>query len=127
QFCDWSAAFLSTTQFTPDEVAARAGKAMAYIASLVAQHRETKQDDLLGALVHARDEEDRLSEVELVSLATGLLVGGHETTALQIPTFVYVLLTNPDQLALLRETRDLVPSAVEELLRYVPLTSGAAE
>lgn len=54
-------------------------------------------------------------------MAQALLVGGHETTSTQLPNFVYVLLTHPEQLAMLRADLDLVPQAVEELLRYVPM------
>jgi cytochrome P450 len=120
----WSDAFLSTTKFTPQEVYECVGKLREYMAGLIAQRRETPTDDLIGALVLARDNEDRLSEEELLSLTQGLLVAGHETTASQIPNFVYVLLTHPEQLATLRADLSLVPKAVEELMRYVPLGQG---
>jgi cytochrome P450 len=97
------------------------------MAGLVAQRRERDTDDLIGALVRARDEDnDRLSEQELVQLAAGLLAAGHETTVTQIPNFLYVLLTHPDRLAELRAEPALIPSAVEELMRYVPLGTTAA-
>jgi cytochrome P450 len=121
----WSDAFLSTTKFTPDEVRDAMTRLRDYMAGLIALRRETRHDDLLGALVAARDEEDRLSEDELLSLAEALLVAGHETTASQIPNFVHVLLTHPDQLARLRADLGLVPKAVEELMRFVPLGAGA--
>jgi cytochrome P450 len=77
-------------------------------------------------MVQARDEDnDRLSEQEMVQLAAGLLAAGHETTVTQIPNCVYVLLTHPDQLALLRERPELMPGAVEELMRFVPLSAGS--
>jgi cytochrome P450 len=124
-FRTWSDAFLSTTRFTPQQVGEYVGLLRQYMAGLIAQRRETPTDDLIGALVVARDQDDRLSEDELLSMAEGLLVAGHETTASQIPNFLFALLTNPEQLALLRADPDLVPKAVEELLRYVPLsTSG---
>jgi cytochrome P450 len=62
----------------------------------------------------------------MLSLAEALLVAGHETTATQIPNFVYVLLTHPGQLAALRADLDLIPRAVEELMRFVPLGGGAS-
>jgi cytochrome P450 len=126
----WSDAFLSTTKYTPAEVAEYVGRLRDYMAGLIAQRREKGRekasDDLLSALVAARDNEDRLSEDEMLSLAEGLLVAGHETTASQIPNFVYTLLTYPDQLARLREELDLVPRAVEELMRFVPLGTSAS-
>lgn len=121
----WSDAFLSTTRFTPKKVAEYAGRMREYMAGLIAQRRVRPGEDLLSALVAARDNDDRLSEEELLSLAQALLIAGHETTASQIPNFVYVLLTHPDQLAMLREDLGLVPRAVEELMRYVPLGIGA--
>jgi len=55
-----------------------------------------------------------------------LLAAGYETTASQIANFTYALLTHPDQLALLREGEVDLADAVEELLRYVPVTATAA-
>ncbi|MEV5538630.1 cytochrome P450 [Saccharopolyspora shandongensis] len=121
----WSDAFLSTTKLTPEQVTDYIDKMFGYIAGLIAQRREEPADDLLSALIAARDEQDKLSEDELVRLAAGILVAGHETTATQIPNFVYVLLTHPEQLAGLRADLDVVPQAVEELMRYVPLGVGA--
>jgi cytochrome P450 RapN len=96
-----------------------------YIAGLIAQRRERPAEDLLTALVAARDNEDRLSEEELVQLGMTLLVAGHETTANQIGNFVYTLLSQPEYWAQLVADPELVPAAVEELLRWVPLgTSG---
>ncbi|WP_163510896.1 cytochrome P450 [Fodinicola acaciae] len=123
-FRTWSDAFLSTTRFTPSEVAYNVGQLREYMAGLIAQRREASRDDLLSGLVAARDDEDRLSEDELLAMAEGLLVAGHETTASQIPNFVYTLLTHPQQLAELRTDLGLVPQAVEELMRYVPLGAG---
>ena len=120
----WSDAFLSTTRFTTEEVMNYVGKLRGYIAGLIEQRRQKPEDDLLSALVDARDNEDRLSEEEMLSMAMAILVAGHETTASQIPNFIYALLTNPDQLTILRDNLDLVPQAVEELMRFVPL--GAA-
>lgn len=121
----WSDAFLSTTKYTPNEVLDCIEKMRAYMTGLIAERRKEARDDLLSGLVAARDNDDRLSEDELLSLAEALLVAGHETTASQIPNFVYVLLTHPEQLATLRADLDRVPQAVEELMRYVPLGLGA--
>jgi cytochrome P450 len=97
-----------------------------YVAGLVAQRRREPTDDLLGALVYARDSGDKLTETELVSLAgAGLLTGGVETVASALPGFLYTLLTQPEKLAQLRSTPDLMPQAVEELLRYVPINTAA--
>ncbi|MBQ6642120.1 MAG: cytochrome P450 [Saccharopolyspora sp.] len=121
----WSDAFLSTTKFTPEQVRECVDLLREYMTGLIAERREEGRDDLLSALVAARDEDDRLSEDEMLSLAESLLVAGHETTASQIPNFVYVLLRHPDQLAQLRADLTAVPRAVEELMRFVPLGVGA--
>ncbi|MFB7598152.1 cytochrome P450 [Streptomyces sp. NPDC056160] len=120
----WSDALLSTTRFRPEEVERYADELSAYMAGLVAERRKEPRDDLLGVMVAARDEEDRLSEDELVAMGVSVLVAGHETTASQIPNFVYTLLGHPDELARLRADLDLVPQAVEELMRFVPLGSA---
>ncbi|MBC2869632.1 cytochrome P450 [Streptomyces mexicanus] len=125
RFRHWSDAMLSTTRFTPAEIDRCVEELSAYMAGLVAERRERPQDDLLGVMVAARDEQDRLSEDELVAMGVGVLVAGHETTASQIPNFVYTLLEHPDQLACLRADPDLVPQAVEELMRFVPLGSAS--
>ncbi|WP_156757091.1 cytochrome P450 [Actinokineospora pegani] len=120
----WSEAFLSTTKYSIEEITDCVGKLRGYMAGLIAQRREQATDDLLSDLVAARDEGDKLTEDEMLSLAEGLLIAGHETTASQIPNFVHTLLTHPDQLALLRSDLTLVPKAVEELMRFVPLGNG---
>ena len=69
----------------------------------------------------ASDGGDRLTEDEVIQLTVVLLAAGYESTASQIVNFTYALLTHPDQLALLRTRPDLMPGAVEELMRWTPL------
>jgi cytochrome P450 len=88
------------------------------LSGLVARKRRHPADDLLTALVQASDDDDRLDEVEVVSMAFLLLSAGHETTAHLIGNGVLTLLTNPEQLAALRADPALLPIAIEELLRY---------
>lgn len=127
RFHTWSEAIVSTTSLSVEQIHEYIGNLHAYMGGLVAQRRLQDTDDLIGAMVRARDEnEDRLTEQELIQLAAGLLAAGHETTVTQIPNFVYVLLTNPDKLAELQADPALVPAAVEELMRYVPLGAAAA-
>ncbi|MBV1854666.1 cytochrome P450 [Catellatospora tritici] len=127
KFQVWSEAIISTTSLTPQQIQDYLNSLWGYIAQLIAQRRVQETDDLLGALVRARDEDnDRLSEQELVQLSAGLLAAGHETTVTQLPNFVYVLLTNPDRWRELVAHPDRVPAAVEELMRYVPLGTAAA-
>ncbi|MEU3405024.1 cytochrome P450 [Streptomyces sp. NPDC006670] len=99
-----------------------------WFASLVAARRARvrpglapqEHADLLGALMAAGDQDGRLDDAELVGLLVLLLVAGHETTTGMIGNAVDALLRRPDQLALLRRSPELLPSAVDELLRYEP-------
>lgn len=126
-FRRWADAYMSTTKFTREDVAEARTRLRDYVSVLTADRRKEPQDDLLSALVAARDNEDRLSEEELLTMAETILVAGHETTATQIPNFIYLLLTNPGQLAALHADLSLVPQAVEELLRYIPPGAGSAQ
>lgn len=91
----------------------------AYLVELIEDKRCSPGDDLLSALIRARDEEgDGLSSDELVGMAFLLLVAGHETTVNLISNGVRALLAHPDQLAALRADFGLIDGAVEEMLRY---------
>ncbi|MFG2210183.1 cytochrome P450 [Streptomyces sp. NPDC048638] len=127
RFRVWSDAALSTSSLTAAEFDANLEELRAYMGQLIEEHRQSPRDDLMTALIDARDVGDRLSELELVDLCVGILVAGHETTATQIPNFVLALLDHPAELALLRERPELIGGAVEELLRFVPLGSGAGQ
>ncbi|MEJ8653988.1 cytochrome P450 [Streptomyces sp. MS1.AVA.3] len=127
RFRVWSDAALSTSSLTAAEFDANLEELRSYMAQLIEEHRRAPQDDLMTALIDARDVNDRLSELELVDLCVGILVAGHETTATQIPNFVLALLDHPGQLALLRAQPELINGAVEELMRFVPLGSGASQ
>lgn len=127
QFRVWSDAALSTSSLTAEEFDANRDELRAYMAGLIAQHRAEPRDDLMTALIEARDGGDRLSELELVDLCVGILVAGHETTASQIPNFVHTLLDHPGEWQRLGAEPGLIDSAVEELLRFVPLGSGAGQ
>ncbi|MEO3975613.1 cytochrome P450 [Streptomyces sp. CAU 1734] len=127
RFRVWSEAILSTSTLTAAEFDANLAEIRSYLLELLDDHRRRPQDDLMTELIEARDGGDRLSEAELVDLCMAVLVAGHETTASQIPNFVFTLLQHPDQLALLRERPELIPNAVEELMRFVPLGSGAGQ
>lgn len=127
RFRAWADTFMTSSGFTVDEVLAAHEQLAAYLADLVAQRRAAPTDDLLGALVTARDDDgDRISEPELISLALAILVAGYETTANQLGKFVLCLFRNPDQLARLRDRPDRVPNAVEELMRLIPLSAGTS-
>jgi cytochrome P450 len=125
-FREWTQALVSDATAKGDVLYVYGNQLEDYVAKLVAQRRAEPTDDLLGALVFARDNGDKLTETELISIAgPGLLTGGVETVSTALPSFVFTLLTNPDELALLRRRPELMPTAVEELLRYVPINTAA--
>jgi cytochrome P450 len=125
QFRDWVGAWMSVTALTPEQRGQYIAQLTGYLTNLAAQRRQTPTDDLLGALVVASEEGDRLTEDEVIALSLILLAAGYESTASQITNFTYALLTHPEQLALLRSRPDLMPGAVEELTRWVPLLAVA--
>lgn len=125
RFRVWTEWVFSTTPVSPDEFMANHLAFRAYMGSLVEQRREAPRDDLISALIRAQDDEDQISAQELVDLCNSLLLAGHETTAAQIANFVDVLLHSPQGWQRLLDDPDLVPSAVEELTRFVPLMSGS--
>ncbi|MFI2205502.1 cytochrome P450 [Streptomyces sp. NPDC020192] len=127
RFRTWSDAALSTSSLTAEEFDRNREELRAYMGRLITAHRERPREDLMTALIEARDHDDRLSELELVDLCVGILVAGHETTATQIPNFVLTLLDHPWALARLRAEPTLITGAIEELLRFVPLGSGAGQ
>jgi cytochrome P450 len=89
-----------------------------YVAELIELKRAEPADDVLTALVQAEDGGDRLSRDELVAQVVTLYVAGHEPTMALVGNGLLALLRQPDQLALLRARPDLLPNAVNELLRY---------
>jgi cytochrome P450 len=125
KFRGWVSGFMSTTALTAEQRGAQMAELAAYLAEVATQRREAPGDDLLSALVAVSEEGDRLTGDELVQLTLQLLAAGYESTASQITNFTYALLAHPDQLALLRSAPGLMPDAVEELMRWVPLLATA--
>ncbi|ALO91520.1 Cytochrome P450 [Streptomyces hygroscopicus subsp. limoneus] len=91
-----------------------------YLVNLAEQRRGKPSDDMLSAFVNEPDPALRLTREELAETAVLLLIAGHETTVNLITNGVLTLLRRPDQLDLLRREPDLLPRAVEELLRFEP-------
>jgi cytochrome P450 len=89
-----------------------------YFADLVRRRREQPRDDLISALTQAHDAQDRLNENELLAMCMLLLIAGHETTVNLLGNGLWTLLNHPDQLAQLKSQPDLLPSAIEEMLRF---------
>jgi cytochrome P450 len=125
RFRDWTyrinGFFFQSGTADPDAAAdadAAVREARAWIHDLLAERRAHPTDDLLSALVAADIEGGRLTEAELLSTAITLFLGGHDTTTQLIALGMSALVRHPDQLELLRARPELVPAAVEEMLRY---------
>jgi pimeloyl-[acyl-carrier protein] synthase len=122
-FGAWSAAFIAGVDaFGSAEAAKASDQALLslqqYFVNLIARRRAEPGPDLLSALIAVRDSHDRLSEGELISMCILLLVAGYHTTVNLLGNGLLALLRHPDQLARLRANPALMPSAVEEMLRY---------
>jgi cytochrome P450 len=104
-----------------DSARAAQGEMLAYGGMLIAEKRANPTDDMLSVVVHARlDDEDppQLTESELYSFFSLLFSAGAETTRGAVSAGLLALLERPDQLAALRSDRGLLPTAVEEILRW---------
>jgi cytochrome P450 len=99
----------------------------AYEDELIAARRLALGDDLISALIKAEEAGDRLSDDELRNLVLNILVGGVDTSQSQLAHAVRLLAAHPDQWELLRsDPRGLASTAVDEALRYEPITPFTA-
>jgi cytochrome P450 len=90
----------------------------AYFGELLDERRRTPRDDLLSALVQARESDDRLTDDEITSTAILLFAAGFETTTNLLGNGLLALLTHPAQLDDWRQHPEIAATAVEELLRF---------
>ncbi len=97
-----------------------------YAAALLTARRSAPGDDLISTLIAAEEEGDRLSDVECINLVFNILAGGVDTTQSQMAHAVRLLAEHPDQWQLLRSNAELATAAVEEALRYEPITPFTA-
>ncbi|MHB8510704.1 MAG: cytochrome P450 [Actinomycetota bacterium] len=97
-----------------------------WCGKLLAQRRDAPSDDLISMLVHEEQDGDRLNDVELVNLVLNVLVGGVDTTQSQLAHAIRLFAEFPDQWELLAREPHHAPRAVEEVLRYEPITPFTA-
>ncbi|MGV9884955.1 cytochrome P450 [Streptomyces sp. NPDC003006] len=120
----WSAAICGMYELNPsEETAGRAVRASleftAYLQEVIAARREKPGDDLISGLIAAYEDGESLSEQEMISTCVLLLNAGHEATVNATVNGWYALFRHPAQLAALRaDPARLIPTAVEELMRY---------
>jgi len=130
QLKEWSTAIANTTNVLNTEgalVAARQAtvELIAYMDKVVAQRRAAPGADIMTALVQAEEDGERLSHDELLAFSILLLLAGHETTTNLIGNGLFALTEHPEQAGRLRAEPELLPSAVEEFLRYDSSVQGA--
>jgi len=124
---------LIQSQFDPVKLATIRGQLerayvefVEYAWALVQSRRGDPREDLLSELLSFEEEGDRLSEEEVVSLTGAVLVGGVDTTQAQLSHALLLFAGHPDQWRLLAEDPSLAPGAVEEVLRFEPITPFTA-
>ena len=130
QLKEWSTAIANTTNVLNTEGALKAARQatlelIAYMDEVVAQRRTAPGADIMTALVQAEEGGDRLSHDELLAFSILLLLAGHETTTNMIGNGLLALTEHPEEAARLRAEPALLPSAVEEFLRYDSSVQGA--
>jgi pimeloyl-[acyl-carrier protein] synthase len=120
----WSADFaemLGNFQHNPDRVSrvlASTNNLVTYFQESIQGMRKHPKEGLIHSFMTAEVDGDRLSEEEIVANCIVTMVGGQETTTNLIGSGLFTLIRNREQLQKLTDRRDLIPSAVEELLRY---------
>jgi cytochrome P450 len=123
-FSEWSNAMFGDWNRPPERIAQAQAALGAYMAELIARKRLAPEDDLIGVLTGAYDAGGTLTEEELVKFCFALLGAGYETTASMISLSFLALCRHPGELDRLRADPDLIPAAVEELLRYIDINGS---
>jgi cytochrome P450 len=97
-----------------------------WAGTLIERRRDDPGDDLISTLIAASHEGDRLSDVECMNLVLNVLVGGVDTTQSQLAQALRLFAIHTDQWELLAARPEFAPRAVEETLRYEPITPFSA-
>jgi cytochrome P450 len=122
QFKIWASALIENLAEQSEAAGRRREQAQndlnQYMAGLVKRHRKQPGDDLLSLMATESDPERRMSDRQLVATGALLLIAGHETTVNLLGNGMLVLLRHPEILGRLRRKPELIPAAVEEMLRY---------
>jgi cytochrome P450 len=93
-----------------------------YVGGMIAERRLHPGGDLLSALIAVEENGDRLSTDEMVALIENLMFAGHDTTRGALAAMVVLLANNPEQWRAIAKSPELIPRAVEEVLRFEPIT-----
>ncbi len=122
QLLEWSDAMLSALTGNPDALEPATLAFIGYTEyayGVIADRTQNPRDDLMSVLCHAEVDGDRLDHQAIIDESLLILIGGDETTRHVISGGAYQLLANRDQWDHLQGDRELLPSALEEMLRWV--------
>jgi cytochrome P450 len=118
----WASALIENVAEQSEEARRRREQAQndlnQYMAGLIKRHRKQPGDDMLSLMATESDPEGRMTDRQLVATGVLLLIAGHETTVNLLGNGMLVLLRHPEILERLRRKPELIPAAVEEMLRY---------
>ena len=122
RFRRYSDVFVATTAHDAEDIDRSRTALEDYIQDLMEQRRREPREDLTSTLVEAMDVE-RMTPLEAARTGIGILMAGHETSLSMISNSCYFLLSQPELYARLVAQPEVLPTAIEELLRYIPLRS----
>ncbi len=91
-----------------------------YFERIILERKDNPGDDFIGKLIQAEEEGDKLNVKEMFGTCLLLLVAGHETTTRLIGNGLFTLFKHPEQFNHLKNNFDLIPNAIEEMLRFEP-------
>jgi pimeloyl-[acyl-carrier protein] synthase len=124
-FRKWSDAFFRFIDFNPstedlESMTEDIEDAKQYFEELIQSRRAHPRDDLISGFIEAKEKNDQLNTEEMIATCLLLMIAGHETTGNLITNGYKLLLDHPGMYDMLRGNMDLVPAALEEVLRYEP-------
>ena len=91
-----------------------------YFEEIILSRKTSPGDDFIGKLIQAEESGDKLNVKEMYGTCLLLLIAGHETTTRLIGNGMFTLFNHQDQMSLLQNNSELIPNAIEEMLRYEP-------
>jgi cytochrome P450 len=127
KFYRWTKTFVNAGSSNPIVLVPTLLRFMHYLRGLIKERRARPQDDLISALVLAKEGTDHMSDDEVLAMIFLLLSAGHETTVNLIGTGTLALLQHPEQMAKWRSDPTLAKTGIEELVRYVCPVEMATE
>lgn len=131
EFKAWTMNLLPTIDFNRSSTSLVNGnettrRLIVYFEELIKKRRQNLQNDLISSLIVEEEQGEKLTDEELLAACILLVIAGHETTVNLISNSVLSLLSNPEQLLLLKENPSLIGMAVEEFLRFESPTQMTA-